>query len=106
MALEDIGRIGLLDGLEVEKSMVTRSKDAYPIYDLPFDENLELTFQGLSGIPNLFSTGRQGLFLNSDIHDSMAAARAAARALLDSRPPGDLYREASPLADAPAPDAE
>jgi protoporphyrinogen oxidase len=97
MALKDIGRIGLLDGLEIEKSMVTRSKDAYPIYDLPFEENLKLTFHGLSGIPNLFSAGRQGLFLNSDIHDSMAVARSAARALLENLPPRDLYRETSPL---------
>ncbi|MDP8236854.1 MAG: FAD-dependent oxidoreductase [Candidatus Erginobacter occultus] len=97
MALEDIGRIGLLDGLEVEKSMVTRSKDAYPIYGLPFEENLKLTFRGLSGIPNLFSAGRQGLFLNSDMHDSMKSAREAARGLLEDRDPKDFYRENSPL---------
>ena len=97
MALEDIGRIFLLDGLEVGKSMVTRSKDAYPIYDLPFEENLGLTLEGLSRIGNLYSTGRQGLFLNTDIHDSMAAARTAAGYLRESRPPADLYRETSPL---------
>ncbi len=97
MALEDIGRIGLLDGLKVEKSMVTRSKDAYPIYDLPFEKNLELTLSGLAGIENLFSAGRQGLFLNSDMHDSMKSGREAARFFLENRTPKEFYRETSPL---------
>ena len=97
MALEDIRRIGLLDGLKVEKSMITRAKDAYPIYDLPFEKNLDLVLSGLARIKNLFSAGRQGLFLNSDIHDSMESGRAAGRDLLKNRPPSKFYREKSPL---------
>ncbi len=94
LALGDINKIHLLDDLRVEKSMVTRSKDAYPIYDLAFETNLKLALRGLSGISNLFSAGRQGLFLNSDIHDSMASGRAAARALDRGAAPVDWYREA------------
>lgn len=100
MALEDIGRIGLLEGLRVGKSMVTRSKDAYPIYDLTFEKNLEITLNGLAGIDNLFSAGRQGLFLNTDMHDSMKSGREAARFCLEDRAPGDFYRGASPLGSA------
>ncbi len=96
MALEDIGRVGLLDGLEVGESLVTRSKDAYPIYDLPFEKNLELTLRGLAGIPNLYSSGRQGLFLNTDIHDSMKSGRDAGRALLRGSTPADWYRRSEP----------
>lgn len=72
--------------------MVTRSKDAYPIYDLPFEKNLDLTLKGLSGIPNLFSAGRQGLFLNTDMHDSMVSGRGAARTLLAGGTAGGWYR--------------
>lgn len=100
LALRDIGRIYLLDDLRIGKSMVTRSKDAYPIYDLPFEKNLDLTLKGLSGIPNLFSAGRQGLFLNTDIHDSMQSGRSAARFCLKNRDPGKFYLNASPLGTA------
>lgn len=95
LALRDIGRIYLLDELRIGKSMIARSKDAYPIYDLPFEHNLDLTLKGLSGIPNLFSAGRQGLFLNTDMHDSMESGRAAARLLLAGGTAGDWYRSQS-----------
>ncbi len=94
LVLEDIEHIDKIDGREASSCMITRVKDAYPIYDLAFERNLEILLNALSGIDNLYSTGRQGLFLNTDMHDSMKSGMMAARVVLDGRKSTEWYREA------------
>lgn len=65
---------------------VQRMKRAYPMYDLDFDRRLKLIFDGLGGIENLWSTGRHGLFLNTDMHDTLEMGLAAAENLLADAP--------------------
>jgi hypothetical protein len=45
---------------------------------LEFDKNVKKVLDGLSRLPNLISTGRNGLFLNTDMHDSMEMGLLAA----------------------------
>lgn len=71
LALEDISHIERIDGSRVTDTLVRRVKDAYPVYDLEFEENLKKLYRGLSRVDNLYATGRQGLFLNTDMHDTM-----------------------------------
>ena len=94
LALRDIAHIDKIDGRKASACIVKRVKDAYPIYDLAFERNLEILLAALSRIDNLYSTGRQGLFLNTDMHDSMKAGLTAARSVLDGHPAGEWYREA------------
>ncbi len=94
LVLADIGHIDLIDGKAAGECIVTRAKDAYPIYDLSFEHNLEAFLGGLSRLGNLRSAGRQGLFLNSDMHDSMKSGQAAARGVMEGRSSEEWYREA------------
>ncbi|MDP8215683.1 MAG: FAD-dependent oxidoreductase [Candidatus Euphemobacter frigidus] len=95
LALEDIASIDIIDGSRAGKCLITRVKDAYPIYDLAFEHNLETFLGGLSRIKNFYSTGRQGLFLNTDMHDTIHMGVQAARVVISGRPPQSWYREVS-----------
>lgn len=55
----------------VRRYHIVRLRHAYPIYDLSFDRNLRVVLDSLSKIDNLYSIGRQGLFLQNDQHGSM-----------------------------------
>jgi protoporphyrinogen oxidase len=78
MAFEDVKKLELFGPGEVLDKFVTRVGQAYPIYDIGFDERVRYILKRLSDIPNLFSAGRNGLFLNSDIHDSIEIGLLAA----------------------------
>lgn len=94
LVLADIDRIDIIDGRLAGEFIVTKVKDAYPIYDLPFEHNLNTLLAALTRIDNLYSTGRQGLFLNTDMHDSMKAGLLSARSILGGKPAREWYREA------------
>lgn len=55
----------------------------YPIYNMTFAENLQLIQHYLSGIPNLISLGRQGLFVHDNTHQTIEMAYRAADCLDD-----------------------
>ena len=78
MALEDIEKLPQIDASKITDYKVLRLWDAYPIYDLAFDKNLAVLIDTLLGFENLISTGRQGLFLQNDMHDSMMLGFSAA----------------------------
>lgn len=71
IAMEDIRNIDFIEEDAIESVHVSRLEDAYPMYNLDFDRRLAETLRLLAGTCNLFSAGRQGLFLNNDVHDSM-----------------------------------
>lgn len=79
--LGEIERIRLIDKTKIEKYGVIRIKNAYPVYDLEFDKNLRVVLDYLSNISNLYSIGRQGLFLQNDMLNSMEMGRLAADCL-------------------------
>jgi protoporphyrinogen oxidase len=72
-----------VDPKRIVKLYVSRLEDAYPIYPIDFEKELHTILQELAGVPNLITTGRQGLFLDIDMHDAMVLGKSAVDALLD-----------------------
>lgn len=68
MVKVDMGKLGW-QNFKIKDYFVERVENAYPIYLVDFEKNVSAVINGLSKINNLFSTGRNGLFLSSDIHD-------------------------------------
>lgn len=68
MVKVDMEKLGW-QNFEISDYFVERLANAYPIYLVDFEKNVSAVIKGISKINNLFSTGRNGLFLNSDIHD-------------------------------------
>ncbi len=99
LALRDISRIDIIDGSRATDCIVKRVKEAYPIYDLDFETRLRKVFNPLSEIGNLYSTGRQGLFLNTDMHDSMEMGLLAAEKVLGGVESAEWYEEIAPYLD-------
>jgi protoporphyrinogen oxidase len=93
IARSDAVRIPALKGRAISEYQVVRVKDAYPVYDLAYEERLKRVISPLSEIRNLFATGRQGLFLNTDIHDSMEMGLLAAEEALAGNDPKRFYEK-------------
>jgi protoporphyrinogen oxidase len=90
-AKEELARVPGVDVSRISGYQITRLKDAYPVYDLDFDKNLRVVLDALGGIPNLYSIGRQGLFLQNDMHDSMEMGRMGAEYAAHAAPSAHWY---------------
>lgn len=82
MARRDMERIKFMRGRTIVHAMVARVRDAYEVYDLDFDRHLDVVMDRLADIGNCISTGRKGLFLQNDIHDSMKMGIEAAERII------------------------
>lgn len=82
LALEDLRKLRL-DSTKVTDYFVEKVENAYPIYLKNFEKSFENTMLDIRQISNLISTGRNGLFLNSDIHDCFKMGFEAAEAVAD-----------------------
>ncbi|MEK7142968.1 MAG: FAD-dependent oxidoreductase [Patescibacteria group bacterium] len=78
LAKEDLSKLKI-DLNKISDYFVVRIENAYPIYIKNFEKNVKNAIEGLGKISNLLSTGRNGLYLNSDIHDSFLMGFSAAR---------------------------
>lgn len=96
LARKDVKHISIIDGGRAGDCEIQKVKSAYPIYDLEFEKNLQSLLEGLSRLENFYTTGRQGLFLNTDMHDSMKTGHTAAAAFLSDTPPGTFYNRVTP----------
>ena len=67
---------------EVEDYFVVRLDDAYPVFLLDCDTNLKRTLNYISGIDNLMAAGRNGLFLNNNMHDCMVSGIKTAQRMI------------------------
>ncbi|MCX6349934.1 MAG: NAD(P)-binding protein [Candidatus Aureabacteria bacterium] len=64
IARTDAAKIPVMKDLTISGFQVVRVKDAYPVYDLAYEDRLKRVIAPFAAIRNLFVTGRQGLFLN------------------------------------------
>ncbi|MCO6431473.1 MAG: FAD-dependent oxidoreductase [Deltaproteobacteria bacterium] len=87
MVLQDLKRWGIKRE-QIESLSLARLEDAYPIYSTGYESDLKGLLRELGKIPNLVSTGRQGLFLDIDMHDAMVLGELAVAAALE----GDAAR--------------
>jgi protoporphyrinogen oxidase len=82
-------RLGLPFGPVVQVT-TRRLPQAYPIYELGYEEHFQRLDGWLEHIPGLVSLGRQGLFAHDNTHHTLAMAYAAADCLDDR---GDFNRD-------------
>lgn len=89
---EDLGRV-VLNSLETAKIPVTsrirsvevrRITNAYPIYEIGYEEFFESMDHYIGGIENLLTFGRQGLFAHDNTHHALYMAYAAVDCLSEN----------------------
>jgi protoporphyrinogen oxidase len=74
---EWLAQVGLPVKVPVRKTICRRLKFAYPVYDRDYEARFRTVDAWLSGMSNLLSFGRQGLFAHDNTHHAMAMAYAA-----------------------------
>ncbi len=70
---------------QVVKIYSSQLRDAYPIYAINYENELAATLQELERVPNLITTGRQGLFLDIDMHDAMVLGKDSVEAVVGGK---------------------
>jgi len=89
---QDLKKLAL-DNLKIENYFVKRLENAYPMFLVGFEQNLFKTLNELKKIENLISTGRNGLFLNSDIHDCFKLGLEAAQYARKNQSSKNWYKQ-------------
>jgi protoporphyrinogen oxidase len=73
---------GLPVRVPVEKVVVHRLRQAYPVYRKDYDKNFATVDEWVGRLEGLLTLGRQGLFAHDNTHHALAMAYAAADCLL------------------------
>jgi protoporphyrinogen oxidase len=74
----DAVRAGVVREADIESAFALRVPHTYPIYSLDYRSRLARVFAFLGCLPNLVSTGRQGLFNHNNMDHSMLVGIRAA----------------------------
>ena len=88
---EGLARAGLPLPAPPVRVTVKRARNAYPIYGIGYERDLEATDAWLSGLEGLTFFGRQGLFAHDNTHHALRMAYAAVSCLA---PDGSFDRAA------------
>jgi len=99
LALKDAELTGIIDTSRAGDCRIKKVREAYPIYEMGFEENLNRLLQAASRVINLYSTGRQGLFLNTDMHDTMEMGLLASRSARAGESSSAWYQRILPYLD-------
>ncbi len=75
---KDLEKMGWKN-LKIAELWVEHLKNAYPIFTVGFEKDLQQVLTDLKKVRNLQTIGRNGLFLNSDIHDCFKMGFETAR---------------------------
>lgn len=92
LALQDLKHFNLTED-HIMDYFTLRLRDIYPIYTLDFDIYVRKILEIIRRYSNLFSAGRQGLFLNNDIHDSMEMGIMASKYIENGKRSADWYSD-------------
>lgn len=93
MVKVDMEKLGW-QNIAIKDFFVERLTNVYPIYLVGYEKNVRAVIEGISDIDNLISTGRNGLFLNSDIHDCFQMGFEAADFIVkDKSVSGSYYQK-------------
>jgi protoporphyrinogen oxidase len=93
LARQDLAKLNKIPAQALSNFSVRRIRQAYPIYDLNFDQNLRSAIDYISGLENILPIGRQGIYINNDIHDSMQMGLEVARHIREGRPKEDWNKQ-------------
>ncbi|MBE0428675.1 MAG: FAD-dependent oxidoreductase [Thermoleophilia bacterium] len=89
--IDDLESAGLTDRSRVEGYWTERASTTYPVYLTDFDINLALTKRHLSGIENLITCGRQGLFTYVNMDHAMMMGFEAAEGVIEGKAQAALH---------------
>jgi len=92
---EEMRKTGFLAQFVFKDIHLMRLARAYPIYDIDFEKRVRDIFNYMGTIENFFLAGRQGLFINCDIHDAMETGLIAAEHVLGEIPAPAWYEKLS-----------
>jgi protoporphyrinogen oxidase len=82
-SVNGLKKYGLVDECDILHHFYREVPDAYPQYRQGFEKDRMRLYRFISGIPNLISTGRQGLFkYGAMTHQVMEMARGTAEHIL------------------------
>jgi protoporphyrinogen oxidase len=83
VAMQDLLKTGLgIERSEVRDYWVSPLPGAYPVYELGFEDHLIPTLDAVS-LPNLYTIGRHGLFLNNSMDDNVLLGIRAADSIAE-----------------------
>jgi protoporphyrinogen oxidase len=85
LGIRECTQIGLIEPGEVEDGTVVRMKQAYPVYDQKYHENLSILRQYLKTFSNLQTIGRNGLHRYNNQDHSMLTGIYAARNIIGEK---------------------
>lgn len=90
LALNDLIHFGIEES-HIKDYFSLKLQDVYPVYDLDFDTRFYNILDILQQYSNLYSVGRQGLFLNNDIHDSLQMGKFCGEFIAGGKNSRDWY---------------
>jgi len=61
-SIKDLEKTGIIEKQDVTDFFIVKLRNAYPVYDLSFKNNMDVVLRYLKEIKNLYTNGRQGLF--------------------------------------------
>jgi len=64
---------------------IRKLAQAYPIYDIGFEDHLRIVEEWLQQLPRFVTYGRQGLFVHDNTHHALSMAYSAVRCLVDGQ---------------------
>ena len=81
----DLDNLGIKQS-EIVHAFTTKYIDAYPVFSIGYEKHLHVLKKYFSEYTNLLPTGRQSLYLNIDMHDSIRMGRVAANYAIQEKP--------------------
>ncbi|MDH5445663.1 MAG: FAD-dependent oxidoreductase [Gammaproteobacteria bacterium] len=84
LTIKHLHKLGFIQPQDVIDSVVTRIPNAYPLFEVGYDEYCQIIYDYLAGFDNLFTVGRGGLFRYYNMDHTMLAGASAARHITQS----------------------
>ena len=84
--LSDLEKAGIAKASEATEFFTKRVENGYPVYDVDYQKNLATVLSYLNGIDNIYSIGRQGLFMYVGMMDCHDTGFATAEHIKAARP--------------------
>ncbi|MEW6220059.1 MAG: FAD-dependent oxidoreductase [Thermodesulfobacteriota bacterium] len=106
LTVQHLARLGYIEAGEVTDGCVHRCPQAYPLFEVGYQELCDQILDYLAGFANLQVVGRGGLFRYYNMDHALASGMAAAEAILARQPAAHPLAARQPerrLANRPAP---
>ena len=84
MVLKDVDLLGseYFTRYQITDYFIAKKDFAYPVFDLQYESNFKKSSEYLSQFKNLIVTGRNGLFVNNDMHATMVLGIESAQRVI------------------------